>query len=166
MTLSIDDCTRTILHCHRALNGMRCNRTAAFWLCRRAAAAVEFALIVPVILAALTGLAGFGLVVYQNMQLTNAAQAGAQLAVIDSSNPTAIETAVVNATSLPITSANVVITEFCECADGSAAACGSTCPLDGRTARGMLTVTVTMDADILFWGGAVTLTQSATVRTQ
>ena len=132
---------------------------------RRGVAVVEFALLAPVLLIAVMGLASFGLVVFQKMQLNSAAHAGAQLALVDASSTSAIENAVLASTSLPITVDNVTTEEFCECADGTTITCGNVCT-DASDNRYFMSITVTMDADLLFWNGVVALSQTATVRTE
>lgn len=129
-----------------------------------AAAAVEFALIAPVLIAVLAGIIGYGLAMLDEMDLVNATRSGAQLALIDRSDTNAIEDAVVAATGLGITTADVTTTEFCECADGTSITCGLTCG-DGSANRYFMTVTATFDHTLLLIGTTVTLTGQATVRT-
>ncbi len=132
---------------------------------RRAAAAVEFALIVPVIAACIIGVINYGLAMFEKMELEGAARAGAQLALASTSDTAAIKSAVVGSTNLSITTADVTTTEFCECADGSTVTCGNTCS-DGSANRYYFTVTVSEDYALLLVPTTITLTASATVRTQ
>jgi len=132
---------------------------------RDGAAAVEFALILPIIAAFFLGITNYGLATFDKMELTSAARAGAQLALLDSSNSAAIKQAVVDSTNLSLTTGNVTTSEVCECADGSSITCGSTCG-DGSSNRYYYTVNATYDHALLLLGTTITLTGSATVRTR
>lgn len=131
----------------------------------RAAAAVEFAIFVPIISAFLLGIVNYGLATFDKMELTSAARAGAQWALLDSSSTTAIKQAVVDSTNLSLTTSNVTTSTACECADGSSVTCGATCG-DGSANRYYLTVNASVDHSLLLLGTSITLTSSATVRTQ
>jgi Flp pilus assembly protein TadG len=91
------------------------------------AAAVEFALLLPVMLIACMGLIDLGMAVYEKMELTSAARSGAQVATIDSSNATAITAAVQDGSNL---SPAVATSVFCQCSDGSSLACTDACDVD------------------------------------
>lgn len=139
--------------------------------CRRAAAAVEFALLVPVVLAGLTGVVNYGLAMSDKMALQSAARAGAQLALIDSSDTAAISNAVVASTNLNISTSDVTTTQFCECWDGdsstaveSLSACTDSC--SSGTKRYFMTVSVSENFTLLLLGTTITLNGSAVVRTQ
>ncbi|NQV48118.1 MAG: pilus assembly protein [Rhodospirillaceae bacterium] len=135
---------------------------ASFGRCVRAVAAVEFALITPAILVSVTGIAGYGLVMYDKMSLTSAVQAGAQLALVDASSTTAIKNAVVSAAAasgLGLISSDVMTTEFCEDSTGTSVTCSS-----GN--RYYMTVSVSTDVTLFLLNTSVTLNESATIRTQ
>lgn len=132
---------------------------------RRGAAAIEFALIAPVILVALTGIVNYGLAMFDKMQMQSAARSGAQLALLDAGDTAAIKQAVVDSTNLGITTSDVTTTQFCECANATIITCGNTCS-DGSTNRYFMTVTATYNHTLLLLGTTVALTGSATVRTQ
>lgn len=91
---------------------------------RRGNAAVEFALLTPVLLGLTIPIADLGLLAYDQMQVQLAAQAGAEYAARHGWDPTGIQNAVTSATpSLtvtvgpqPFSPANV---EFCGCASGT-----------------------------------------------
>ena len=133
---------------------------------RRGAAAVEFAILVPVIAAAVTGVANYGLVTFDKMELANAARAGAQLAIVNgdnssAANQTAIKTAVVASasTGANITTANVSTTQACQCTDESTITCGDLCTtVDNELSQYYMTVTVTHDFDLLLLPGDLTVT--------
>ena len=102
--------------------------TARLASSRRGAAAVEFALMATVIAAMLTGIANYGMAQFDKMELRSAARAGAQMALKNRTDTTAIKNAAANATNLSITTADVATSETCECADGTAlSACGDAC---------------------------------------
>ena len=137
-------------------------KVAEFKSCQKAAAAVEFALIMPVVLVSVTGVAGYGIVMYDKMSLTNAVQAGTQLALVDASSTTAIKNAVVSAASssgLNLTTADVTTTEFCEDTSGNGITCAS-----GQ--RYFMTVSATVDVTLIVLETSMTLSESATIRTQ
>ncbi len=148
--------------------------TARLAASRRGAAAVEFAIIVPVLVTAVTGIANFGLVTFDKMELVNAARAGAQLAIYNgdnssSANQTAIKTAVVASasSSANITTADVTTTQACQCTDESAIDCGDVCTLvDNELSQYFMTVSVTHDFDLLLLPGDITVTGTVRVRTK
>lgn len=99
------------------------------WLTRRGTAAIEFALSAPVFVILLLGVVDVGLGAYRQMQVQDAAEAGALYAAINGWNPTGIETAVVNATGAAGMTAPAP-TEFCGCPSTSGVttvACNATC---------------------------------------
>jgi Flp pilus assembly protein TadG len=133
---------------------------------RRGAAAVEFALMIPIISALMLGLVNYGLATFDKMELTSAARAGAQLALLDTTTSSSdIKQAVVDSTNLSLTTSDVTTSEACECADGSSVTCGATCG-DGSTNRYYYTVSASYDHALLLLGTSITLNGSATVRTK
>ena len=74
---------------------------------RRGAAAVEFALMVPVVVAGLTGVANCGLVIFEKIEVESAARAGAQMAIRDRENTSAIQQTTVDSTNLTITTSDL-----------------------------------------------------------
>jgi len=133
---------------------------------RQGIAAVEFALIVPIVAAMLVGLANYGLAMFDKMELVSAARAGAQLILVDASASTSdIQAAVVASTNLGISTSDVTVTESCECADGSAITCGDICA-DSSANRYFYTVAASENFTLLLLGTSITLTGTAVVRTQ
>ncbi len=130
------------------------------------AAAVEFALIVPVVLAALTGIANYGLAMYNKMELVSAARAGAQQAIIDRTDTTAIKNAVVNSTNVGVTTADVTTTESYLCADGTVVTLSTDTCVDNDPKQFFMTVTVNQSFTLLLLGTTVGLSGSVKVRTQ
>jgi Flp pilus assembly protein TadG len=136
-------------------------------------AAVEFALAAPVLLGLLVPVADLGVAYSRQIQVQQAAQAGAQYATFhpwNSSSVTAISNAVKTASNLAGISAAPAPQEFCGCPTGnsvSAVACSSTCP-DGQTAgyyvvvSAQLTYAPQLPYSVL--GDPVTLRAQSTVR--
>jgi Flp pilus assembly protein TadG len=93
-------------------------------------AAIEFAIIAPVLVLALICTADLGLGIYHKMQVENAAQAGAEYAVVHGFTASAITAAVTQATSFSGISASPAPIQFCGCASTAgvtSANCSSTC---------------------------------------
>src|SRR5438477_8583921 len=121
-----------------------------FWLAWAAAreksgvAAIEFAVIVPVLLLLFVCITDLGLGVYQNMQVGIAAQYGAQYALVNGYDSNAIVSAVKNSSDLAL---GVTATTFCGCAGGGtgviqAGTCKANCN-DGSATGSYARVTVT-----------------------
>lgn len=131
-------------------------------------AAVEFALVAPILLLLLLGLADFGLAMRERMALASAARAGAERAWADSGDNAAITQAVQAAGTLDAAAITVAVTEFCECA-GTASACGVTCA-DGSTPATYVGVSVSEDFPLLLpypgIGSPIALTGTAILRVQ
>jgi Flp pilus assembly protein TadG len=70
---------------------------------RRGVAGVEFALALPVLVLLLVGMFDYGALAFQTMEVSAAAHAGADYAMHNGWNSSAIQTAVTNATGLPVT---------------------------------------------------------------
>lgn len=133
---------------------------------RRGAAAVEFALMVPVVVAGLAGVANYGLAIFEKIEMESAARAGAQMAIRDRENTSAIQQNVVDSTNLTITTSDVSVSNTCRCADINAVVgCSTTCtnkdPLQFYT-----TVRVAKNFTLLLLGTTISLSESVTVRTE
>src|SRR5262245_10310328 len=107
-------------------------RIARFWgpLGRGGSAAVEAALIAPVLALLAVGVADFGAAVYRDMQVQNAAQAGATYAMRHAFDGTAIGNAVLNSGTVTGLTATPAPAQSCGCPSGgaiSAATCGTSC---------------------------------------
>ena len=85
---------------------------------RRANTAVEFALILPVTVLMIAGLIEFGLVTNARTALENGARAGAQYALAQGFDLTAIQNTVIAATDVTLAAQDVGVSEFYEC-DGT-----------------------------------------------
>jgi len=138
----------------------------------RGVAAVEFALAAPLLATILTVLVDFGFGFYEKMKVEDAAQAGAQYALLYGWDSTAIENAVTSAATLSGLTATPAPTKTCGCPSGtsvSAAACGSTCS-NGLSAGTYVTVsahaTYTPLISYPVMGTTVTLSSQSVVRIQ
>lgn len=109
---------------------------------KRGVSTVEFALVAPMLIAAMVGVADFGLAVNEKMRLVSAARAGAQAGFSNSGNQAAMQAAVLAASGLNASSVTVNSATICGCADGSTLVCTATCA-DGSNLRTYVTVTVT-----------------------
>lgn len=106
-------------------------RTALRDLLKRLAAAadgtsvIEFAFIAPAIAILIIGLSDFGLALWNQMQVTNAADAGAQYAAIAGWQSSGIQAAVTSATSYSAITAVPAPYEMCGCPDPNNPAAGT-----------------------------------------
>jgi Flp pilus assembly protein TadG len=93
-------------------------------------AAIEFGIVVPILVLMVVAVVDIGMGFYRKMQVEDAAQAGAQWAVKNGFDANAITSAVTSATSAPSISVSPTPVQFCGCATGSTistATCGTTC---------------------------------------
>lgn len=123
------------------------------FLCEAAGnVAVEFAFVLPILAYLFVGAADLGLGIYREMQVKQAAQVGAEYAVVNGFNAGAISQAVTNATSYSGVAANPAPTSFCGCVSNNAivtSACGSTCS-DGNMAGTYTSVYASRQYSTLF----------------
>ena len=90
-------------------------------------AAVEFALIAPILVALLIGVIDLGKIAYDRSDMLAATRAGAQYLMAGGSDMTRAESVIRNAwTEMPQDGA-VSVSRICECA-GTASACDQPCP--------------------------------------
>ena len=135
------------------------------------ASAIEFAFVAGILSMLLLGICDFGLGFWEQMQVANAARAGAEYAIKNGYDATNIQTAVTNATNLAGVQASPAPSSSCGCPSATsgvtAATCGASCP-DGGTAGTFVTVSAQVSYRTLFaWPGIsnpMTLASSATVR--
>ncbi len=142
---------------------------------QRGTAAVEFALATPILFGLLVPVADFGMAFSEQIQVNQAAQAGAQYAAFhpwNSHSVTDISNAVTSATKLGGISASPAPSQLCGCPNGSTittATCSSVCP-NGEAAgyyvivNAQLPYRSTLPYSLL--GKSVTLTAQTTVRIQ
>lgn len=133
--------------------------------------AVELALATPMLMAAISPLLDLGSAFSLQLQVQQAAQAGAQYALRHGWNSSAISSAVTSATTAAV-SANPSPSQSCGCPNGTgitSASCSTTCS-NGQTAGTYVTVAAqssyTPIVPYSLFGSGLTLTAQATVRIQ
>lgn len=99
---------------------------------RAGGVAVEGALLAPIIITMVAGVADYGFSVQDKMRLVGAVRAGAQYALIDSNDLAAVRQTVVDALDVVDSSGAyddvaVTVSPSCECPGAGAADCGETC---------------------------------------
>ena len=97
----------------------------------RGVAAIEFAIIIPTLIMMVVCTADLGMGIYRNMQVQNAAQAGARYAMSHPFDATSISNIVSSATGLQGIAASPSPSQYCGCATSSgisSVSCGSICP--------------------------------------
>jgi Flp pilus assembly protein TadG len=130
---------------------------------------IEFAFVVTFLCLLAVGIVDFGMGFWEQMQVGNAARAGAEYAAVNGWNQSAIQTAATSATGLGSISATA--SESCGCPNAStgitSATCGSSCT-GGGTAGTYVTVnaSATYSTIITYPGipSSFNLTSAATVR--
>jgi Flp pilus assembly protein TadG len=139
--------------------GMSSERLSRLWRATEGLGAVELGFIAPVLLTLLLGIIDFGMAFWEQMQIANAADAGAQWGMANTYDSTSISTVAQSATNLG-NSVNVSSTNPCGCASNSGVTSGygtppncSACP-DGTTAQSYIVVTTQICYTTLFqWPG-------------
>jgi Flp pilus assembly protein TadG len=94
------------------------------------AAAIEFAFMIPLLSLMVVSVSDIGLAVYRKMQVENAAQAGAQYAIVHGFDTSSISSAVTSATNSTAITASPSPVQFCGCPTStgiSSASCGTVC---------------------------------------
>jgi Flp pilus assembly protein TadG len=132
---------------------------------------IEFAVVASMLATLAIGMLDFGVGLWQQMEVGNAARAGAEYAALYGWNSSAIQTAITSATGLDSITASPSPTQSCGCPDVTtgvtAASCGSTCS-SGLTAGTYVTVSAQASySTILPYPGIsspLTLTASAIAR--
>lgn len=135
-------------------------------------AAIEFGIVVPILVLMVVATVDIGMGFYRKMQVEDAAQAGAQWAIKNGFDANAITNAVTAATSATSISVSPTPVQFCGCATGSTittATCGTTCS-GGVQAGTYTTVSAQMTySTILPYGifpSAYNFSSQSTVRLQ
>jgi Flp pilus assembly protein TadG len=113
-----------------------CSARSSFLRSTDGNALIESAFVLPIAIYLFVGVVDYGVGLYRAMEVKQAAQIGAQYAVINGFNANAISQAVVNSTPFSSVSASPAPTSYCGCASITGvvqAACGTTCS-DGTAA--------------------------------
>src|SRR5580765_4241220 len=106
------------------------SRIRRFIGCPDGSEALEFAVIAPMMVIAIVGTVDLGVGLYQNMQVQNAAQAGAVYAATHSFSAANISTVVASATKSSSVAASPAPAQFCGCASNAGVAtntCNASC---------------------------------------
>jgi Flp pilus assembly protein TadG len=142
---------------------MRKVRLSRLWRAHEGLGAIEFGFIAPVLLTPLLGVIDFGMAFWQQMEIANAADAGAQWGMQNTYSSSSIQTVVQAATSLTIPTTNITPSNPCGCATSTGVtvySCASTCP-DGTTPQPYVVVNTHICYTTLFnWPGLTYCTGS------
>jgi Flp pilus assembly protein TadG len=127
---------------------------------------VELALIAALLSVVMLGMIEVTSALHQNVQLQQAARAGAEFAIKYPSDTAGIEQAVLGATGDSSAGLSVTVTQFCECPDGTSVSCTDTC--SGSTPDTFMRVDLSQPASQMLSPTGlmpgVTLHASATMR--
>ena len=137
---------------------------------RTGAAGIEFALLLPALTLLLMGVFDYGALAYQTMQVAAAAHAGADYALRNGWNQTAVQNAVTGATGLTV-SANPAPALSKGCITGNALVitAGSSCPSGGTPGSYVVVNAQSPFSPMLAWSALSfpsTITAQAAVRIQ
>jgi len=116
---------------HRRLLGFLTRRLRAAGHDRRGVAAIEFGIMIPLLSLMVVSVTDIGLALFRKMQVENAAQAGAQYAIVRGFDTTGVSNAVMAATNSTAITASPNPIQFCGCptsAGVSTVSCGAVCP--------------------------------------
>lgn len=131
--------------------------------CEKGTSAIEFGLLAPILLIMLLGLIDFGFAWIKKMELSSAARAGAQYALLEGYDSTTVQSVVTNATNLTDITFDT-LTTYCQCEDGTSVTCGDTCT-DGSSNRKWVTITISAPIEAYFFESVIT-SVSATAEMQ
>ena len=92
---------------------------ARIWMARDGLGAIEFGFIAPVMLLMLLGVLDFGMAFWQQMEIANAADAGAQWGMSNTYNADSITTVARSATSLDSAAVTVTPSNQCGCVNST-----------------------------------------------
>jgi Flp pilus assembly protein TadG len=139
---------------------------------RRGVAAIEFAIMVPTLIMMTVCTVDLGMGIYTNMQVQDAAQAGAQYAMVHGFDANSISTVVSNATAQSGISASPAPVQYCGCATAAGVTnvtCGAACPagaVSGTYVQVSTQATYTTIVPYPMIANSFTLTAQAAVRVQ
>lgn len=139
---------------------------------RRGVAAIEFAIMVPTLIMMTVCTVDLGMGIYTNMQVQDAAQAGAQYAIVHGFDANSISTVVSNATGQSGISASPAPVQYCGCATAAGVTnvtCGAACPagaVSGTYVQVSTQATYTTILPYPMIANSFTLTAQSAVRVQ
>jgi Flp pilus assembly protein TadG len=138
---------------------------------RRGAAGVEFALLLPVLTLLLMGMFDYGQLAYQTMQVSAAAHAGADYALRNGWNLSAVQSAVTNATTLASVAASPAptLSKACVISGAIVATAGSSCASGGTPGSYAIIYAQAPFSPLVTWSALslpTTITAQAAVRIQ
>ena len=107
---------------------MNKQQISRLWRAREGLGAIELGFIAPVLLTLFLGIIDFGMAFWQQMQIANAADAGAQWGMANAYNSSSITTVAQSATNL--STVNVSSTNPCGCATSTGVAGGYGTPAE------------------------------------
>lgn len=138
----------------------------------RGGAALEFAVVLPVLLLLGIGVADFGRAFFTGITVASAARAGAQWGAhdVDNTDDTVSMRQKAEADADNILPITVAARQWCKCPDGSDPACTDSCPDGYGQPQVFITVIVTKKLSLIFrypgFPDSLTFRDSATFRAQ
>lgn len=137
---------------------------------RCGAAAVEFALVLPVLILLLIGMFDYGALAFQTMEVQAAAHAGADYAIHNGWNSSGIQTAVTGATTLTITASPAPqLSNGCLSGNTVVFTTGSSCSSGGAPGSYVIVNAQTAFSPMIAWSALslpTTVSAQAVVRIQ
>lgn len=128
--------------------------------------AVEMAIIAPVLMILLLGIFDYSAAIFSKIELASSVRSGVQYALINSTNMAAIQTTVINSTSLD--PANLVVDlpyKTCECSNGTSdPTCLVVCPVS--TLRHYVVINANYTYVPIFLPTNIVLNETSTIRIQ
>lgn len=97
------------------------------WRAREGNMLVEFAFFMPILLIMLAIAFDFGMAMYDNMSLKEAARAGVQYAMANPTDAAGLTQAVADSTGMSPADLTVTSSISCQCPDGTAVDCSGSC---------------------------------------
>ena len=146
-------------------------RSFGVWLAdRRGSSGVEFALLLPVAVLLLIGAVDYGTLTYQTMEVSAAAHAGAEYALRNGWNASAVQTAVTGATTLTVTATPAPqLSKACVTGGVVVVTAGSTCASGGPPGNYVVVNAQASFSPLIAWSSLImptTISSQATIRIQ
>jgi Flp pilus assembly protein TadG len=135
---------------------------------KRAAAAVEFALVLPVLVLLAVGMVDYGALTFESMEVYASAHAGSDYAIKNGWNATAIQSAVAAATPLAVAADPAPVnSQYCVSGGVLISPPGPTCPTGSSPGTYVIVHASTTFTPVVAWSAFVlpsTLTAQSVVR--